>query len=389
MIGLPTAPSCAGSSEPKTQAGEREGQTIAVSIGTLTTLAESTDAVLTAGNKLRDGQADTDYAVDLLTRRLEDCLDRYGQARTQGFDRTGEQAPVDSVEDSLTIAASQLSMAAVALAADSYDEGAALDAALDDLMVTNATLRQLTVPTVAQGFQAAVVRSADTPAAVDGLRAATRSTLERVATDGGELCDRVIRALPEVLPAINNTWETIKKALNLEVLGEHCTRLARVALRLVAAALDRLATLIPSGFISTARDRLRMLADRLEEDEPIVAVFASILGISVVERDTVARLTRDGLDKSRLDRATGQLTALGEQYGRYVGIASNVAGALKVLHNFSGLLVPIAPQLAIATASAHVLILIAVVAISLDFLDSGTQFGIVRGVRLTVEEATG
>ena len=361
-----------------------------MSIATLTTLAESTDAVLTAGNKLRDGQADADYAVELLTRRLEDCLDRFGQTRMQGFDGTGEPAAVDSVEDSLTIAASQLSMAAVALAADNGgDMGAALDAALDDLTVTNATLQQLTAPSVAQGFETSVVRSADTPAAVKGLRAATEATLEGVATDGGELCDRVIRALPEVLPAISNTWEAIKNALNLEVLGEYFSRLARVALRLVAAALDRLATLIPSGFIDAARDRLRMLADRLEENEPTVAVFASILGIAVVERDTVVLLAREGLDKSKLDRATGQLTALGEQYGRYIGIASNVAGALKVLHSFSGLLVPVAPQLAVATASAHVLILVTVVAISLDFLDAGSQFGIVRGVRLTVEDATG
>jgi hypothetical protein len=357
-------------------------------------LGETTDAVLAAGYKIRDGRSDparVDYATDLLTRRLEASLTTFGPAQTQGFDNLGGTEHAESVEDALTIAASQLSMAAVALAADVESGGPHpdFDVALDDLTATNATLKRLVSPATTQGFETATTASPDLASAVKNLTGATESTLDKISTDGANLCERVVKSLPEVLPAIKNTWEAISNALHLDGLGDQLSRLAKLSLRLVAAALDRLAAMIPGNFVTGARDRVAALATRLDDNEPAAAVFGSILDVPGLQQDVGTRLKRGGLDKAKLDRGTGQVTALAEQYGRYIGIASNVAGALKVLHNFSGLLVGVVPQFAVATASAHVLVLVAVVAISLDFLDTGTQIGVVRGVRLTIQDATG
>jgi hypothetical protein len=371
----------------------------AMSIGTLTTLAESTEAVLVAGRKIRDGHDDparVEYATELLAERLEASVTALAPAPVQAFDTLGPTERAESADDALTIAASQLSMAVVALAADAErgrrpadgSPTSALDTALGDLTAINSTVKDLVAPAPRLGFQTAARSSADLAAAVKNLTGTTESTLSNISTKGAELCERVVKALPEVVPAIQKSWDAIKDALHLDAVGDQLSRLTRAALRLLAAALGRLAALIPGSFMEGARDRLQALATRLERDEPAVAVFGSVLGVDGLQRDLGVRLTREGLDKSKLDRGAGQVSALAERYGRYIGVAATVAAALKVLHSFSGALIPIVPQFAVMTASAHVLVLVAVVAISLDFLDTGPQIGVVRGVRLTIQDAT-
>lgn len=364
-----------------------------MSLGTLVAVAESTDDVLAAGRKLQAGRSDpdsADYAANLLANRLEESLASFGSARTQGFDSDGSRMGEESAEDALAIAASQLSMATVALAAGAPD-GASdidLDAALADLATTSDGLKQLVAPATAQGFDTGRVASVDLTAAISGLRAATQATVDGIATTGAQLCERVLQSLPEMLPFLKNTWDSITGMLKLEGLGDHVSRLVRLALRLVAAALDRLANLIPSALVPAARDRVQALATRLDGQGPAVAIFSSAFDVDGILRDVSVRLGRDGLDKSKLDRATGSLGALSEQYGRYMGTASRVANGLKLLHQSSGLLAPFVPQIAVATTGAHVVLLVAVVAISVDFLDTGTTVGAVRGVRITITDAT-
>ncbi|MCW2687388.1 MAG: hypothetical protein QOH69_274 [Actinomycetota bacterium] len=363
-----------------------------MSIGTLVAVAESTDRVLAAGRRLQDGRADPDrvsFATDLLADRLEQSLAIFGAVGTQGFDSVGEQE-ADSPEDELIVAASQLSMAGVALAADSLD-GALdvdLDAALGDLVTTNNAVQRLVAPAAGQRFDSARAASVDLAAAIKGLRAATETTVENIATIGAKLCERVLKSLPEMIPFIQSTWDTIKATLNLEGLGDQLGRLAKLALRLMVAALDRLANLIPSTFIPAVRDRVQALLTRLDEQQPAVAVFGTVLDIDGINRGVSARLSRVGLDKAKLDKATGSLGALSEQYGRYMAAASRMANALNLLHKSSGLLSTFAPQIPAVTAGAHAVLLVAVVAISLDFLDTGTTVGIVRGVRITIADAT-
>lgn len=364
-----------------------------MSIGTLAAVAESTDDVLVAGRKLQAGRSDperVEYATNRLADRLEQSLDSFGPSRTQGFDSDGRQEAGESAEDALAIAASQLSMAAVALVADSPDGELYidLDTALGDLAKTSDGLKRLAAQAAGQGFDSGRVASVDLAAAISSLRAATEATVDDIAKAGAQLCERVLQSLPEMLPFLKNSWDSIKGMLKLEGLGDHVSRLVKLALRLVAAALDRLANLIPSALIPAARDRIQALATRLDTQEPAIAIFSTAFDVDGIHRELSARLGRDGLDKSKLDRAAGSLGDLSEQYGRYMNTASRIANALKVLHQSSGLLTPFVPQIAVATTGAHVVLLVAVVAISVDFLDTGTTAGVVRGVRMTLVDAT-
>lgn len=367
-----------------------------MSIGTLVAVAESTDDVLAAGRKLRDGRSDPErasYATDLLAQRLEDSLNTFGAPPTQGFDSHGKQVGGESVQDALAIAASQLSMATVALAADSPEAGDSdLDAALGDLATTNDALQQMLTPAYRQGFDSRPASSADLAAAIDGLRAATESTLETIATVGGNLCQEVLRSLPEGVPFIKelqSKWDSIKSGLHLDMLSDQVGRLARLALRLMAAALDRLVALVPSGFVATARGLIQSLVRRLDEHEPAAAVFGSLLNFDAVHDELNKGLGRDGLDKIKLDSATGTLGGLSKQYGRYMEIASNVATLLNLLHRGGGYLTYWVPQLLLATAGAHVVLLAVIFAISVDFVDTSTTVDVVRGVRLTIADAVG
>lgn len=130
-----------------------------MSVGTLAGHAESADAVPEGERKLQDGREDpnrSSYATDLLAERLEESLATFGTTRTQGFDAGAEPQQFESVEDVSIIAASQSSMAAAALAAETKGDGSDedLDAVLADVTATNATLERLVT------LQLSIVRGA-------------------------------------------------------------------------------------------------------------------------------------------------------------------------------------------------------------------------------------
>lgn len=366
-----------------------------MTVGTLYAAAESADGVLLAGRKLYDGLADperADFAAAQLADRLEAGVDHVALSR-QGFDSDGVVAEAESLDEALVLIAGELDMANVALAADGVIAGRQqpddLDAALNNLSGTNAELRAALSPPVAQGFDAEQTRSADLPTAIAAIRAAAESTVDQIAARGGELAKTVLASLPELAPKIKDAWDEVKKRLNLDVLGDQVGRFAKIALRLLASALDRLARLIPAKFVAATRDSVQNLATRLDAHEPAVAAFGWAVGVEGLKKTTAERLGRDGLEVSKLDRGTDLLGALATRHERYMGIASGVTAALGLFHRFSGLLLPIAAQVAVVTVSAHLLVLIAVVTISADFLDTGTNIGVVRGARLIIQEATG
>ncbi|RZI53853.1 MAG: hypothetical protein EOP16_00440 [Pseudonocardia sp.] len=348
---------------------------------------ESAAGVLRAGQRVRSSLPDAgrcEYALERLAVAVENSLD-IAPSVQQYFEAVGGGQVEVPVDEELGVVAAQLTMASVALSAEQV--AGDLDQALDDLAGITNQLELQVGGRAEQEFQATRTQSPDRSTAVATLTVCLQSVLDAIIERSADLATKALSPIPGTVPWMKAHWQTLTEDLQLNQFGASLTRLAGAGLRLVAAALSRLAGLIPSTLLVKAGAVIENLADRLVANEPAVAVVGWVLNVDAVRAEVAAQLERRDLDVGRIDRATDALTELVDRHGKLTGSTALALTAVSWLHNVAAAIYAGVPQLWVASTAAHVFILSAVVLIGMEYLDTGFDLGFVVGVRTSVASA--
>ncbi|MFD0273123.1 hypothetical protein ACFVHB_04305 [Kitasatospora sp. NPDC127111] len=242
------------------------------------------------------------------------------------------------------------------------------------------------------GPTAAAWSTPPTPPAASGgsavsasaLRQQASATLDGLVAQVSDVATGAASLARKAVPVFDAAWEQIGKVVRV---GQIVGRFVRLGLRAVEAALNRLYTLVHADFLRTARDKVHAIWENARDDATTPAMIRVVIGADAAEQGVGRALTGDGFHPDRLDLAAGRVRELGSQFGRLMGVAQAVVGALAAVGVVSAIFHLVLPQVAIAIGAIALAVVAASVVLGSDYADSGTGRGLVRGVHGTVLDA--
>ncbi|MFI9558147.1 hypothetical protein [Nonomuraea endophytica] len=351
-------------------------------------------AALTAGNERRAG-----YARDRLADQARAAL---GESGEYGFEppRPGSHAPEPDPDDLLAEAVRDLalSQALISAAAGLGEAGASgdgggtsdgggdtdgsggADAESGRLRMAGDSLGRLATalkPPDHFGFEAAASASPDLPTAIATLRQEAAACLDRI----HERSAGVAGAALTKIPGVSTITTTVQEILDRFGVGALTGTLTKLAARALHKALTALHRLIPMEALDRVNTAVSQLADGLDKDKAAGPLLMSaLLGAEGVRSALDERLSRDALDRARLDGARAELAELGDRFGKHMDM---IAIAITVS---TSLVAWLATPLAAGAVAA--LLLGVVLVLAADYADAWSLPVAVRGVRTVVEDAT-
>lgn len=390
---------------------DENGRTLREDVIAMTTfVVESMDEVLRTGRKLRAAIGDPDryaYATEQLAVDLESRLDQFDALPEQRFAPAGggdavstagqdTDAAETAIDELFATVASQLQLANLAAAAGKLaDDGdiATLDAVLDDFAVTGTLLRHHdAIDPAQQRFDAIATNSPDLPTAVGTLTASCDEALDVITTESVGATSKSVTTLGALVPKVGQAWDWIEKNVPdqlTEAIGRAANRFAVLALRFLRSALDQLHRLVPLSLIATARDKVEQLRDRLGRHEAPAAVLGWLIDVEGCRQAVATALAAQDLAVARIDEATERLRRLTKQYRSIMQLAGGVGTAATGIAGAAGWLGLTVPQVGLAVVAANTLLVAAVLLIASDYVDSGVQLHVVKGIRRIVGQAVG
>jgi hypothetical protein len=227
---------------------------------------------------------------------------------------------------------------------------------------------------------AETAKSKDLQSAIKRFRIHSHETLSTLVNEAQGTVKGITEALSKidtakVLAALSNLGEKIQ---DLAGIG----RLIRFGVEKFRRAIDALIRLLGSGPLSSIKDKVQQVWEKIKKGEHIVQVLEWAFSVEDTRAYIEEILNSKNLDQKTLDDGSNNLakltTAFRENMSIVKALTSSVALAGTIL-SFTPLL---GPNLALLTASVYALILAAVVLIGIDYADSGLVLQRVRGVRV-------
>lgn len=332
-----------------------------------------------------------EFDVDRLERAAKTQDESATRVQTFMFEALADsdRRPKDraaAAEDVLSLAASDLQVGAVLLAAGevvgelSAPEAAAsrarehLDTAIAALGATSREFAGETDRASMRAFaaEAASRPSADRPSAIAAFEAQARAILDLVTSElggvVGKITDKI--SIKDLAGAIADVGLNLP---NIDAVG----RLVSLAVKKVVNAFKTLASFIGEAAFEALRDPVMKLVERLR-DQGFRAILAGLVDVDGTLAYVRIAVSAPGVELAALDRGTAELIALGPRYRQTVKYINIAIGAGVLLNAIAG------PTLAILSTvgiTLLVLSLLVAVAVAKDFADSENWLRLVRGVR--------
>jgi hypothetical protein len=229
--------------------------------------------------------------------------------------------------------------------------------------------------------------SSDLPAAIATFRARSADTLQMLVRETHGVATAIVDSLSQIDP------QKVVEALG--ALGRHAQdlpdagRLVRQGLRRLVAVIEGLIDLLGARAMEALRERIRALWDEVREGRHLTRAIESILRVEAVTARVGEALAADGLDVERLDRASEALDRLQPAFLQTAGTMRSLVAGVALAGSLLALTAAAGPWLALALASAYLVVLSAMLLVAMDYADSEPLLQRVHGVGDTAADLIG
>ena len=196
----------------------------------------------------------------------------------------------------------------------------------------------------------------------------------------------VIHRLAELDPA--NVLDGIR-ALGGALMPQlaRAGRIVALGIGKLERAISALMSLFSGDRVAKLRPVVEKFWDAVKGPHPLQTALRWAFGVEETQTAVSALQTKDGVPLDAIGEAVAQIEALPERFARTMQLIARIAkgvfavvATLTALGAVSGALAALAPGAAAVALAAYVLLVAAVVALGMDYTDSGRGLGRVTGV---------